>query len=191
MASVADAVKVIVAETGEPEATVNQIARYLVNIGELPKNRGRIVSKVDEGHLALLLLAIYTAVRHTSAPARAREYAELRRDGVPAGEPFLSFLTRALSDMRNRPDRHVRISEGIDVHSDDLRIEIITSYPLVIVSADMLFAEPPFEDIGFAGTTTLMTFWPEHKPRRSVTIPGVALFAIVSGVFGTGPNSKT
>lgn len=188
MASVADAVKVIAAETGEPEAMVTQVARYLVNIGDLPKNVGRRVSSVDEGNVALLLMAIYTSSRHTNAPARAREYANLRREARPDDVTFLTFLTDVLSDLRT--SGRIRIGGSITVYPYEMSIEIITTYPLVIVSAAFpLFAERAFEDFGFAGTNAPMTFWPSNKPRRSVTIPGDVLLAIVSHLFGTAENS--
>jgi hypothetical protein len=193
MATVAEAVKVVSVETGEPEPFVSQIARNLLISGILPKNVGKRYSRVSETNLTMLLLGLYTAPKIADASQRARQYAELPLDGEHAGIGLADFLATVLSDLHTRDDRLVRIIPGVVVPYDELRIEIIATYPVVIVWRVELVGEASLERsiTSFAETPALARYWPSPKPRRSVTIPGAALFAIVSGVFGTAPNPET
>lgn len=183
MATVAEMVKVLVAETDEAQALVTQVARNLQNNGDLPKNVGRRVSKVSEADVSLLLLGIYTATKHADASQRAREYTSLTWGGEPDGLLFGDFLTGALKDIRQ--DRRVRINDAIAAPFDEIRIEIVTSYPLVGVSCVPTLVGPAFGGtVHFARTPRDARRWRSSKPRRSVTIPGYALFNIVSRLFG-------
>jgi hypothetical protein len=185
MPTVAEAAKVVSIETGEPETFVSQIARSLINNRVLPKNVGKRLSEVDEVNTAMLLLAVYTATTFADAAGRASQYANLKMDGAEDGPPFINFLVKALTDIRNRPDHCFFVSGKVKVPYDELRIEIITSYPLVIVSSVPIFGKPAFNgNINFADDPQLVKFWPSNKPRRSVTIPGHVLFEIVNRLFG-------
>jgi hypothetical protein len=188
MATVAEAVKVLSIETGEPEPFVSQIARNLLNNGVLPKTVGKRLSEVDSVNVSILLLAIYTATKFSDAAARALRYAVLQWDGEPDGLPFGVFLGKALQELQTRTDRRITINDSISVSYEELRIEIVTSYPLIILTSCPAIGEPAFEGpISFAEEPNLARFWPSNMPRRSVTIPGHVLFAVVSRLFGIAP----
>jgi hypothetical protein len=183
MATVAEAVKVMSIETGEPEPFVSQISRDLINNGVLPKSVGKRLSRVDEAGAAMLLLATYTATKFADATERAREYASLTWGGEPDGLTFGEFLTRALKGIQL--DRYVPINDDIRMLYDELRIEIVTSYPLVGVSCVPTIGRPAFQGtIHFAGSPKDAKRWRSSKPRRGVTIPGYALANIVNRLFG-------
>lgn len=188
MATVAEAVKVLSVETGEPEAYVSQIARNLLNNDALPKTVGKRLSQVAPVDVSMLLLAIYTATKFSDASARALRYACLQWDGEPDGLAFGVFLSKALQELQTRQDRRITINDSISVSYEELRIEIITSYPLITLTSSPAIGQPAFEGtISFAEEPKLARFWPSNKPRRSVTIPGHVLFAVVSRLFGIAP----
>jgi hypothetical protein len=185
MPSVADAVKALIAETDEPPALVAQVGRNLRENDLLPESVGRRVAQVDERDVAMLLLGVYTATKLSDASQRAMEYASLTWGGEPNGLKFGEFLTRAIKDIAARPDRRVTIIDDAALPFDELRIEIVTSYPLVGVSSVPTIGRPSFEGtIQFAGSPRDARRWRSSKPRRSVTIPGYALANIVSRLFG-------
>lgn len=185
MATVAEAVKVLSAETDEPEAFVSQIARNLINNDILPKTVGKRLSQVDEVQTIMLLLGVYTATKFADANARALVYAMLQWGGEADGLPFGAFLRKAMIDIQTRPDRRIRINDTITASYEELRIEIVTSYPLIRVMSSPSVGEAAFEGaINFAETPKLARLWPSNKPRRSVTIPGHVLFTLVARLFG-------
>jgi hypothetical protein len=184
MPTVAEAAKVVSVETGEPESFVSQISRSLINSEVLPKNVGKRLSQVEEQHVTMLLLATYTATKFADAAERAMRYSRLKQDGEDGRLTFGTFLTRALKDLQIRHDASIRVNDKVLVPYGDLRIEIVTSYPMAIISAAPHFGNPPFHGfINFAETPHTAKYWPSNKPRRSVTIPGYVLFEMVNRLF--------
>jgi hypothetical protein len=185
MSSVTDTIKVLSVETDVPEPYIIQIARNLLNNGVLPKSVGSRIAQVEPEHVAMLLLAIFVATKFADGSARAQQYAALKWGGESGNMTFGTFLARALTDLHTSRNRHIRINRDITVPYSDLRIEIVTTYPAVGISAAPHFGVPAFEgSINFADTPMLANYWPSTKPRTAVTIPGDTLHAIVNRLFG-------
>jgi hypothetical protein len=183
--------KVLSVECDVPEPFITQTARNMLNNGTLPKSVGSRVAQVDEKDTCMLLLGIYTATKFADASDRASQYAKLKREGEEGNQTFLNFLVKALKDIRNRRDRHVTFNDRARVPYHQLRIEIITSYPLAIVSVVPDFRRMALAFDGsaaFSEEPQTAQFWPSTKPRRSVTIPGDTLFAIVNRLFGVADH---
>jgi hypothetical protein len=187
MATVSQAVKVFSIEAGMSEMYVRQIARDLLNHDELPRSAGKRIEPINEVGASKLLLAVYTATpitRIADATERARQYYRLTWDGEPDGLMFGDFLALAFRTIGDDRVRRVIINDQISVPFDVLRIEIITDYPAIAVSVvEDLGGVLAFDgSIMFTEAPETAAFWPSHRPRHSVTIPGSFLFQITQGL---------
>ena len=177
MATVSEAVKALSVTFGEDESFVRQVARRLIDDGQLPKSRGRDLAHVSNEDVSRLILAVLTTDKVNRSGHNALTYWSLRFNGEPDNAAFGLFLAGAIENLRHR--KPIEINDDISLWYDRIQFEIVTSYPVAFVrcAADVLDRPKAFDgDLIFAEEGKDARFWPDMKPRKSVTVPGHALF---------------
>jgi hypothetical protein len=86
MATVAEAVAIIVNTTKIPESHVKAISRYLIKSGVLPKSSGRDIKKINFEQLTMLLLACIVSKSGESATDDMLTYYHINHIDGSTGE---------------------------------------------------------------------------------------------------------
>lgn len=180
MASVSEVVSILSTEMGEDESFVRQVARSLIDDNLLPKSKGRDIAQVKDSEIVMLMLAVLSANQVNSSTAQALKYFGLQNHDHGGEHPLLGhFITECLTSLKS--NSYVEIAEGGRVKFGNLRIEVITSYPLAFVQV-LSKSGKPSEVLTFARNHEEVAMWPSSRPRKSVTVPGHCLKNIAAGI---------
>jgi hypothetical protein len=188
MASALELVAAVARHAGEPIGHVQPIARELLNHDLLPKSKGRRIEHVDAEHAALLLFAVFGAVRIKDAAPTARAYAALplvwSGGAADDGPPPPTALAAVASLIRDSGGGFGGSRYGYGF------VEVVLSWPEVrVFTADhpdpakaqprWLYARGPLDP-----TVNALGF-----VRKAVTIPGRCLAGIGQSLAGAGSRA--
>lgn len=181
MASVRQLTEILTEVTGEDPWRVRAIARALVDNELLPKARGRAIPEITYLDAARLLLGIYVADIATGAAPAVMTYGQLMGEGHNPDLLQAIFWSKPLNCEQFLAKEIDEVGEGrVDF------VQICLSWPEVVFESTSDDEIVPI--LRFVKVGKNPNFWQSDKPKKSVTIPRIALARIKTLVQAAVPK---